>query len=140
MTNPAPAHDRVTTNRVITNLVCEDITTVENLFRQVFGFVVHYTSDWFIILKPHAGSELELGLIRRDHDIVPANLTPAFGGVYLTLVVDDLEEVERRCRAQSVAILEGPTPLFYGQTRLLIAFPGGIVIDVSSPTKKATAP
>ena len=135
----SPAHGRVTTDRMLTNLVCEDIAVVENLFRQVFDFVVHYTSDWFIILKPDASSELELGLIRRDHEIVPGGLNAAFGGVYLTLVVDDLQAVEERCRANGVAILDGPTALFYGQTRLLIAFPGSIVIDVSSPTKKPPA-
>lgn len=112
MANPTPAQQRVSTDRMLTNLVCEDITTVENLFRQVFDFVVHYTSHWFIILKPHVGSDLELGLIRRDHDIVPKSLTPAFGGVYPTLVVDDLEKVEKSCRAHGVMILEGPTPLF----------------------------
>lgn len=137
MTNPAPAHNSVTTSRFLTNLLCEDIVAIERLFREVFDFVVHYTSDWFIILKSHAGSELELGLIRSDHDVVPGGLAPTFGGVYLTIVVDDLQEVDARCRAHGVTILDGPTPLFYGQTRLLILFPGEIIIDVSSPTQKA---
>lgn len=50
----------------------------------------------------------------------------------LTVVVDDVDTVHARARAAGIEIVEPPTDLFYGQRRMLVTDPNGLLVDVSS--------
>jgi len=118
--------------RQMTNVVVDDLDAHKRFFTKLFAFNVDYDSEWFVHLISE-GRDLELGLIRRGHDVVPADANTATGGVYLTFVVDDVDALFAEV-STGVDVIEGPHDTFYGQRRLLLRAPGGSVVDVSSPT------
>ena len=118
--------------RLLTNICSADLNESKNFYTSLFAFKVDYESDWFIHLISE-GRELELGLIKQGHDIVPKQARNSISGMYLTFVVEDVDVLFERSQSLNCYILQAPEITFYGQKRMLILAPEGTVCDVSSP-------
>lgn len=121
-------------NRVLFNVVSDKIEASAQFYEELVGFKRLYTSDWYIVLVPEEGPALELGIIDRQSDITPSGTAGTPAGGYLTLVVENVEDSFKRAQSMGVDIIEAPTALDYGQTRMLIRDPNGLIVDISSPT------
>lgn len=118
-------------NRLIVNICCDEPPVCRDFYVQLFAFEVQFESDWYIQLRAEPG--LELGLIARNHEIVPPASRSQPSGSYLTLVTDELDSLHKRARDLGHAVLQEPHDTFYGQRRLLLCDPEGMVVDVSAP-------
>jgi catechol 2,3-dioxygenase-like lactoylglutathione lyase family enzyme len=115
-------------------LLVDDPHAAGAFFTELLGYAPAFRSDWFVQLRAPAEGAVELGFLRRDHAIVPEALRaqrPAGG--WLTVVVPDVDAAHEAARGRGVEVLEAPRDLFYGQRRMLIRGPEGLVVDVSSP-------
>ena len=119
-------------DRLLTNIATADVGRSKEFYIRLLAMHVHFDSDWFVILKPSATSPLELGLVDRDHEVVPARGNGPATGTYLTFVVDDALATLEIARDMAAEIIEGPTDMFYGQRRILVRDPDGVVLDISS--------
>jgi len=119
-------------NRLLTNICSDDLPASEAFYTQLFDFKAAFSSDWFVNLISEANG-LELAIIAREHEIVPSAVRQQPTGFYLTLVVDDVDEFHKKAVARDVEIIQPPADTFYGQRRMLIRDPNGVVVDVSSP-------
>ncbi len=118
--------------RFFFNIASRDIDASKAFYMGLLSMRVHFDSDWFVILKPEGDTPFELGIIDRDHEIVPSAAKQPPQGVYPTFVVDDVEETHVRAMKIGAQIIEPPRKMFYGQLRMLVRDPDGLVIDVSS--------
>lgn len=133
-------------NRIVTNICSDDLVESKNFYTKLLGFEVMYQSDWYIQLvaplEPDsaAGSAapaaptIEVGIIQRDHELVPARYQAAPTGMYVTFVVKDVDTVYAVALELGLEILQPPRNEFYGQRRFLTLDPNGCLIDVSSPS------
>ncbi len=119
-------------SRLFYSIMTDDLARSRDWYVQLFGFGVEFDSDWFVHLRAPNNSALELGLIDRDHEIVPEAISGNPNGGMLTIVVDDVDKTHEQAVAARVQVLEPPTDLFYGQRRMLVTDPNGLVLDVSS--------
>ncbi|MFE3546671.1 VOC family protein [Nocardia sp. NPDC059177] len=120
-------------SRSFVNICSDQLPTTRDFYVDLFGFQVDYDSDWFVQLTDK-GSEATIGIMARDHELVPEPFRGQATGSYITIVVDDVEPVFARAKSLGVPIVEEPRDLFYGQRRMLVTDPNGALIDVSSPT------
>lgn len=118
--------------RAFVNILSDSLPETRDFYTSLFGWRVDFDSDWFVHLQAPNNAAIELGIIRRDHEIVPSSEAPAPEGVLLTIVVEDVDALHARCEARSVEIVEPPRNLFYGQRRMVIRDPNGTLVDVSS--------
>ncbi len=118
--------------RCFVNLLSDDPARLRDWYVELFGWRVDFDSDWFVHLQSPANDDVELGILRADHDIVPDVLHGAAPGVIVTIVVDDVDELHERAVAAGVDVIEEPRDLFYGQRRLLLRDPDGTVVDASA--------
>lgn len=88
---------------------------------------------WFSVLTHNDMPGFELGILKKDHENVPSDICKQSGGVILTFVVLNLEEMIEKAMEMDICILNGPTNMEYGQRRVLLCDPAGTVVDVSSP-------
>ncbi len=77
---------------------------------------------------------LELGILQRDHGIIPEGFRKAPAGVMLTFVVRDCDDVHEKAKRLGITIHTPPTDMPYGQRRMLLCDPDGTVLDISAPT------
>lgn len=98
----------------------------------LFDYRIEFESDWFVHLQDPANDSIEFGLIARTHDIVPEQFRAEPAGGMLTVVVDDVDVLHQRAEEVGATVVEIPRDLFYGQRRLLLLDPDGLLLDVSS--------
>ena len=127
--------------RAFANVLTDDVASTRDFYVELLGLHVAFDSDWFVNLTAAAGgpgSESatpagELGIWRRDHELIPDEFRREPGGTVLSFVVDDVDAVHAEARRRGVVIVAGPRDLFYGQRQLLLSDPNGALVDVSSP-------
>ena len=120
--------------RCFTNVLSGDVFKTAAFYENLLGMTRHFEADWFIILTHADSAGLEFGILKRDHDIVPADIRAAPAGVIVTFVVADCDETYRKAVAAGADIIGPPADMPYGQRRMLLRDPDGTVVDVSAPT------
>ena len=118
-------------NRFMTNICSENLAASREFYTTLFNFTVDYDSDWFVHLIA-ANGQMELGIIKKDSEVVPKSFQQDPQGFYLTFVVDSADEVFELAQQKGLEIVEAPTDTFYGQRRLLLKDPNGVLVDVSA--------
>ena len=118
--------------RIFTNICANNLEASKKFYVELLSFKVNYDSDWFVHLVSVENEALQLGLIQSDHEALPTEVGKQHSGAYLTVVVDDVDVIFEKAKNMGVRIIEPPTPMFYGQNRMLVSDPNGFVIDVSS--------
>ena len=127
-----PTENMKTINRLMTNICSARLAESRDFYVKLFAFNIDYDSDWFVHLISK-NKQLELGIIDQKSELVPAEFQTSPTGFYITFVVDDADEVYEIAKAENFNILSEPCDTFYGQRRLLIKDPNGMLVDVSSP-------
>ncbi|WP_244891295.1 VOC family protein [Cyclobacterium xiamenense] len=117
---------------MMTNICSDKLPKSRNYYTKLFDFNVDYDSDWFVHLISK-DKQLELGLISRTSEIVPDGIKNIPQGFYVTFVVENADEVFEIAKKEGFEIISEPSDTFYGQRRLLLKDPNGVIVDVSSP-------
>ena len=121
-------------DRLFTTIVTDDVVKTTDFYLSFLPLKRHFDSDWFVILVPIDGPLLELAIMDRANDIVPETMKSGQSNGMLTFVVEDVEIVFGQAKLMGVDIVEPPTAMFYGQMRMLVRDPNGMILDISSPT------
>jgi uncharacterized glyoxalase superfamily protein PhnB len=95
-------------------------------------------NDWALSQSPIVNGLIgwgasPLGLIQKQHDLVPDTYRQSPTGMYVTFVVADVDQVYAQAQAMSLPILQPPRNEFYGQRRFLTQDPNGCLLDICSP-------
>ena len=107
--------------RLLSNISSERLQESRDFYADLLGMEVASESDWYIRLRSPSDPGLELGLIQRNHPLLPAHWRAAPVGMYLTFV-------------------QPPRDEFYGQRRFLTRDPDGTLVDISSPWRQEVLP
>jgi PhnB protein len=118
--------------RAFVSVFSESLPETRDFYVELFDWRVDFDSDWFVHLQARENAALELGIIRRNHEIVPDAFRSAPAGTMITIVVPDVDALHEIAVERGLAIVEPPRDLFYGQRRMLLRDPSGTLVDVSS--------
>ncbi len=119
-------------NRLLINICSDHLPESKAFYTQLFNFEIAFDSDWFIQLHSPERS-LELGIIARGSEFVPPAAQAPAAGFYLTLVVEAVDRCYQLAQSLNYPVEQAPEDTSYGQRRMLIHDPNGVVLDVSSP-------
>ena len=123
----------MTISRAFYNILTSDLEAAERFYVDFVGMKLAFKSDWFVHVSAPDHGGMELGLIRRDHEIVPSEFRGNPGGGIYSIVVDDVDKAHERAKEFDVEVIEAPRDLFYGQRRMLVKDPDGTLLDISQP-------
>jgi len=119
--------------RILPNICSDDLKKSKQFYAELLGLKVKYESDWYVQLSSPEDSEIEYGIIQRNHELVPKEYQNPPNGMYVTFVVDDVDITYEKALEMSIPIIQEPRNEFYGQRRFLTRDPGGCLIDICSP-------
>lgn len=125
--------------RTMFNIVADDVGSLRDFYTRLLSFEPTFDSDWYVVLAPKDGPNMELGIIARSSEITPQAAASPPGGGYLTFVVENVLLAFEQAKAMGADIMEPPADMEYGQRRMLLRDPAGTVVDISSPTPAMTA-
>ena len=119
--------------RILTNICSNDLNKSRDFYTQLLDLKVKYDSDWYIQLCSPDDCEIEYGIIKRDHQLVPKEYQNLPTGMYVTFVVKNVDLVYQKALDQGLNIIQEPRNEFYGQCRFLVKDPNGCLVDICSP-------
>jgi catechol 2,3-dioxygenase-like lactoylglutathione lyase family enzyme len=119
--------------RVLTNICSDNLENSKNFYVDLLGLHVKYDSNWYVQLCSPDNSEIEYGIIKRTHDLIPEQYQQKPTGMYVTFVVPDVDRTFKKAVAMDLEILQEPRNKFYGQRRFLTKDPNGCLIDICTP-------
>lgn len=122
-------------DRIVVNVCSNDLDKSKTFYQSLFSFDVNFHSDWFIHLTS-LGGKFELGIVLNNHEVVPDSVKSGSNAMYLTFVVENVDEAFTQAVGLGYIVLESPKNMPYGQRRMLLLAPEGTTCDVSSPTPK----
>ncbi len=120
--------------RAFVNILSDNVAQTAEFYENLLGMTRHFNSDWFIILTHPNINDLEYGILQKDHAIVPVASRSDAGGMIVTFVVEDCDRIYTKAKELGALIVSEPTDMPYGQRRMLLQDPDGVMIDVSAPT------
>ncbi|NOZ53333.1 MAG: hypothetical protein GXP08_09340 [Gammaproteobacteria bacterium] len=106
-------------NRIVTNLCSKNPTSSKEFYAALFNFNVSDESDWFIHLVAEE-QQLEIGIIKSDHELVPEEFRETPVGIYITLVVNNAVTIFEKTKKLGIKIIKTPELTFSGQKRVLL--------------------
>ena len=119
--------------RILANICSDDLALSKDFYVELFGLQVKYDSDWYVQLGLPGNPEIEYGIIRRNHSLVPKEYQNKPNGIYITFVVPDVDAAYQKALTMNIPIVQEPRNEFYGQRRFLTQDPNGCLVDVCSP-------
>ena len=118
-------------NRTIINICSDLVEESKDFYTKLFDLKVAFDSDWYVQLTSGDG-QIELGIISRTSEIVPADFQKLPQGFYVTFVVDEIDGIFEIAQQEQFEVISPPHDTFYGQRRLLLKDPNGALVDVSA--------
>ncbi|MEM8642621.1 MAG: VOC family protein [Cyanobacteria bacterium P01_G01_bin.54] len=119
--------------KILPNICSDNLPASKAFYVELLGFTVKYDSDWYVQLCSPDDPDIEYGIIKRDHELVPTQYQQVPTGMYVTFVVADVDATYQKALEMGLSILQEPRNEFYGQRRFLTQDPNGCLIDVCSP-------
>lgn len=123
----------MTIRRVFLNILSDRLPETKDFYVGLLGFTVAFDSDWFINLQEPTQPLNELGIWKRDHELVPEEYRANPQGGILSFVVDDVDAAFADANDRGLKVIAPPRDLFYGQRSMLIEDPNGLLVDISTP-------
>lgn len=121
--------------RSFVNILSDTVCETAKFYEELLGLKRHFESDWFVILTHEGNTSFEYGILQRDHALVPPEARAASaGGLIMTFVVEDCDQVYEIAKKMRVSVVQKPTDMPYGQRRMVLKDPEGTVLDISAPT------
>jgi len=119
--------------RILTNICSDDLQKSKKFYTDLLGLKMKYDSDWYVQLCCPDNSDIEYGIIKRDHELVPKKYQNKPDGMYVTFVVGNVDTLYEKALEMDIYIIQEPRNEFYGQRRFLTQDPSGCLIDICSP-------
>lgn len=126
--------------RLLTHISSECLAESKDFYQELLGLVVARETDWFVHLVSPTDPELALGIIQRDHPLMPSEWRANPAGMYLSFMVDNVDEFHARAVVRGLPIVQPPRDEFHGYRRFLMRDPDGSLIEFSSPSRSAFLP
>jgi catechol 2,3-dioxygenase-like lactoylglutathione lyase family enzyme len=114
-------------------LLCSDVTDAAAFFVRHFRFQPLYQADWYVHLQSLDDPAVNLGLVAKDHETIPAVGRGRTGAMLLNFEVEDVDGHYARLQAEGAPIALGLRDEVFGQRHFIVEGPDGVLIDVIRP-------
>lgn len=130
----------MTIRRMLATISSERLQESRDFYVDLFGLEVAQETDGYVKLVSPTDPELALGIIQRDHPLLPAAWRGAPVGMYLNFVVDNVDDFHARAVVRGLPIVQPPRDERHGQRRFLTQDPDGSLVEISSPVRQHVLP
>lgn len=114
-------------------LLSADVPAASAFYQRHFGFRPMYEADWYVHLQSADDQDINLAIVAKDHETIPAAARGQTGGVLLNFEVEDVDAEYRRLGSEGMEIALPLRDELFGQRHFILQAPDGVLIDVIRP-------
>jgi catechol 2,3-dioxygenase-like lactoylglutathione lyase family enzyme len=111
-------------------LMTDDVPRAHAFYVELLGLADAFVSDWYVSLAAGDDATVQLGIVAREHDSVPAGFRAAGAGMLVTIEVDDVDAVHARAVARGLPFHVPLRDEPWGQRHFITEDPDGVLVDV----------
>ena len=120
-------------------LMSDDVAGQAAFYKAHFAFEPLFESDWYVHLQSSEDKGVNLGLVRWDHETIPAASRAKTQGLLINFEVRDPDAVYERVKTAGLPILLTLRDEEFGQRHFITQDPCGVLIDVIKPIQPSAA-
>ncbi len=122
------------TNSYYPVLMTDKVAETADFYTRHFRFRSRFTADWYVHLQSSEDESVNLAILDRNHETIPASLRGrTAAGILLNFEVDDPDTIHNEAIAAGLPILLSLRDEDFGQRHFITADPNGVMIDVIKP-------
>ncbi|WP_341705059.1 VOC family protein [Ferrovibrio sp.] len=115
-------------------VICTDrLPATVAFWRQHFGFVPAFESDWYVHLSSAAAPGVHLAVLDHSHPTIPEGYRRPVQGLLLNFEVEDVDAEYAKAQAAGLDIRLSLRDEAFGQRHFILADPAGVLVDVIKP-------
>ena len=111
----------------------KDVAETTAFFRQYFGFVPLYDSDWYVHLQSADDEGVNIAILQSDHETIPEERRGVSSGLILNFEVEDVDSVHERLVGSGLSIVKPLCDEPFGQRHFIAQDPNGVLLDIITP-------
>lgn len=123
----------VTVARLLPNVCTDRMEETRDFYMQLLGFVVGFEHQgWYIQMASPTNPQLQIGIVRRDHEFTPKAFQYPAQGVIISAQVEDVEATYAAVKTRDFDIAHDICDEEFGMRRFMVADPNGLLVNLFS--------
>jgi catechol 2,3-dioxygenase-like lactoylglutathione lyase family enzyme len=119
--------------RLIPNICTDRMDETRAFYENLLDFTVGFEHPgWYIQMASPAHPQVQLGIMRRDHEFTPEPFQHPAQGVIISVQVDDVDAKYAAALEDGFPIAHGLCDESFGMRRFMVADPNGLLVNIFS--------
>lgn len=123
--------ESITVTRLLPNICTEKMEETRDFYKELLGFVVGFEHQgWYIQMASPERPELQIGIMRLDHEFTPRPFQHPAQGVILSVQVEDVDAAFAAVKARGFELAHDLRTEDFGMRRFMVADPNGLLVNL----------
>lgn len=137
MSKKGSASGDITVTRLLPNICTDKMEETRDFYSKLLGFVVGFEHQgWYIQMASPTHPQLQIGIVRRDHEFTPKAYQDSAKGVIISVQVEDVDSAYAAVRERGFRIAQPISEERFGMRRFMVADPNGLLVNLFSFPKR----
>lgn len=117
--------------RLLPNICTDRMEETRDFYADLLGFVVGFEHHgWYIQMASPTQPDLQVGIVRQDHEFTPKAFQQPAQGVIISAQVDDVDAAHAEAVERGFDIALDLRDERFGMRRFMIADPNGLLVNI----------
>jgi catechol 2,3-dioxygenase-like lactoylglutathione lyase family enzyme len=123
--------DGVNATRLLPNICTDRVAETRDFYLELLGFVVGFEHPgWYIQVSSPINPQLQLGIVRRDHEFTPKAFQQPAQGVIISVQVDDVDAAYAAALRRGSHVAHELRDENFGMRHFMVADPNGLLVNI----------
>ena len=121
----------VIVTRLLPNICTDLMAETRDFYVDLLGLVVGFEHPgWYIQLSSPINPQLQIGIVRRDHDFTPKAFQQPAQGVIISVQVDDVDVAYAAAMNRGFRVAHELRDENFGMRHFMVADPNGLLVNI----------
>jgi len=117
--------------RLLPNICTDRMAETRDFYMSLLGFVVGFEHPgWYVQVSSPTNPQLQIGIVRRDHQFTPKKFQQPAQGVIVSVQVRDVDAVYSKALKLGLQIALELSDESFGMRRFMAVDPNGLLVNV----------
>lgn len=125
------AMEGMAVTRLLPNICTDRMAETRDFYVGLLGFVVGFEHrGWYIQMSSPTNPQLQIGIVRRDHQFTPKAFQQPAQGVIISVQVEDVDAAYDTALKRGFSTAHELRDESFGMRRFMVADPNGLLVSV----------
>jgi len=125
------AVEGMTVTRLLPNICTDRMAETRDFYVGLLGFVVGFEHHgWYIQVSSPTNPQLQIGIVRRDHEFTPKAFQQPAQGVMISVQVEDVDTAYAAALKRGFRVAQELRDESFGMRRFMVADPNGLLVNI----------